>query len=51
MVPGDSDLEICREHIKRLQEVRRREEEEMGGGDEKVMVCVSEMKEKGCDTK
>uniref|UniRef100_A0AAQ5ZW80 Diacylglycerol kinase n=1 Tax=Amphiprion ocellaris TaxID=80972 RepID=A0AAQ5ZW80_AMPOC len=33
VVPGDSDLETCREHIQRLQEVRRR-----GCGDEKVMV-------------
>lgn len=23
VVPGDSDLETCREHIQRLQEVRR----------------------------
>lgn len=30
MVHGDSDLETCREHIQRLQEVRRREE---GGGE------------------
>uniref|UniRef100_A0AAQ5ZUR7 Diacylglycerol kinase n=1 Tax=Amphiprion ocellaris TaxID=80972 RepID=A0AAQ5ZUR7_AMPOC len=30
VVPGDSDLETCREHIQRLQEVRRR-----GCGDEK----------------
>uniref|UniRef100_A0A667WPA9 Diacylglycerol kinase n=1 Tax=Myripristis murdjan TaxID=586833 RepID=A0A667WPA9_9TELE len=27
VVPGDSDLETCREHIQRLQEVRTREEE------------------------
>uniref|UniRef100_A0A3Q4MU63 Diacylglycerol kinase n=1 Tax=Neolamprologus brichardi TaxID=32507 RepID=A0A3Q4MU63_NEOBR len=26
VVPGDSDLETCREHIQRLQEVRRRRE-------------------------
>uniref|UniRef100_A0A3Q0SIQ2 Diacylglycerol kinase n=1 Tax=Amphilophus citrinellus TaxID=61819 RepID=A0A3Q0SIQ2_AMPCI len=31
VVPGDSDLETCREHIQRLQEVRRR-----GGGDTDV---------------
>uniref|UniRef100_A0A7N6A3L7 Diacylglycerol kinase n=1 Tax=Anabas testudineus TaxID=64144 RepID=A0A7N6A3L7_ANATE len=30
VVPGDSDLETCREHIQRLQEVRGRGEEKMG---------------------
>uniref|UniRef100_I3J790 Diacylglycerol kinase n=1 Tax=Oreochromis niloticus TaxID=8128 RepID=I3J790_ORENI len=35
VVPGDSDLETCREHIQRLQEVRRRRENK-GRGDMNV---------------
>lgn len=45
MVHGDSDLETCREHIQRLQEVRRREEKEGGGEGVKMkrpQLCVTD---------
>lgn len=44
MVPGDSDLETCRDHIQRLQEVSAREEGRWRGGDKKVTILCLKLK-------
>lgn len=44
MVPGDSDLETCREHIQRLQEVRRTEEWSGSVKMKRALLCITDSK-------
>uniref|UniRef100_A0A7N6B5L3 Diacylglycerol kinase n=1 Tax=Anabas testudineus TaxID=64144 RepID=A0A7N6B5L3_ANATE len=48
VVPGDSDLETCREHIQRLQEVRGRGEEKMGEAAKPKILSSQRLSPKWC---